>query len=239
MDEEISPNSMELQTIDYVTSAAKAALSTVPFAGSLLAEVAGMVIPNQRIERIVKFAKILDSKISSIDQDIIRMQFTNENFTDLLEEGLRQAARSLTDERREYIASVIANSISSDQIDFLESKFILHILGELNDIEIIWLRFYLTPYIQGDEGFRSKHKGIIETPPAHIGASQKVIDKDTLKDGYREHLVQRGLLKHKYDMDHGSGLPEFDRYTGGPKVRGYELTPLGRLLLREAGLTTL
>lgn len=89
MDEEISPNSMELQTIDYVTSAAKAALSTVPFAGSLLAEVAGMVIPNQRIERIVKFAKILDSKISSIDQDIIRMQFTNENFTALLKPSCR------------------------------------------------------------------------------------------------------------------------------------------------------
>lgn len=233
MDEEISPNSMELQTIDYVTSAAKAALSTVPFAGSLLAEVAGVIIPNQRIERIVKFARILDSKISRIDQDLIRMQLTNENFTDLLEEGLRQAARSLTDERREYIASIIANSISSDLIDFSESKFVLHILGELNDIEIIWLRFYLVPYIQGDEEFRSKHREIIETPDAHFRASQKVIDKATLKDGYREHLVQRGLLRHKYDLDNNTGLPEFDSFTGGLKVRGYELTPLGKLLLRE------
>jgi hypothetical protein len=32
---------------DYVTSAAKAVLGVVPFAGSLLAEVAGTIIPNQ------------------------------------------------------------------------------------------------------------------------------------------------------------------------------------------------
>jgi hypothetical protein len=203
-----------------------------------LAEVAGTVIPNQRIERIVKFAKILDSKISNIDQDIIRMQFTNENFTDLLEEGLRQAARSLTNERREYIASVVANSISSERIDFTESKFVLRILGELNDIEIIWLRFYLVPYYD-DEEFRSKHREIIETPVVYENSSQEVKDKVALEDGYKVHLVQKGLLRHRYDFDHDLGLPKFDCSTGGPKARGYELTPLGRLLLREAGLTTL
>ena len=40
---------------DYVVTAAKAALGAVPLAGSLLAELAGSIIPNQRIERIVAF----------------------------------------------------------------------------------------------------------------------------------------------------------------------------------------
>ncbi len=42
---------LELQKMDYVASAAKAALGVVPFAGSLLVELAGTVIPNQRINR--------------------------------------------------------------------------------------------------------------------------------------------------------------------------------------------
>ena len=72
---------------DYVASAAKAALDAVPFAGSLLAEIAGTVIPNQRIERIVSFAKALDARLEKVEQAHIRAQMTNENFTDLVEEG--------------------------------------------------------------------------------------------------------------------------------------------------------
>ena len=97
----------------------RASLGTVPFAGSLLVEAAGVIIPNQRIDRIAKFAKTLESKLSNLEQDFVRSQLTNENFTDLLEEGLRQAARSLSDERREYIASLIENSLSSEDIEYV------------------------------------------------------------------------------------------------------------------------
>ena len=57
-------DNLELQKLDYVASAAKAALSAVPFAGSLFAELAGTVIPNQRIDRIIKFAKRQRGQIS-------------------------------------------------------------------------------------------------------------------------------------------------------------------------------
>jgi hypothetical protein len=50
------PNEIKTQAIDYVASGAKAALGVVPFAGSLLAEVAGSIIPNQRVDRIADFA---------------------------------------------------------------------------------------------------------------------------------------------------------------------------------------
>lgn len=81
--------SLESNASDYVTSAAKAVLGTVLFVGSLLAESAGTVIPNQRIERIVKFVKILDHRLSNLEQEFIRLQFSNEECADLLEEGLR------------------------------------------------------------------------------------------------------------------------------------------------------
>jgi len=162
MNEQSRSNQLSPQATDYVTAAAKAALGTVPCVGSLLAELAGTIIPKQRIDRIVKFVEVLESILSNLEQDSVRSKMTNEHFTDLLEEAMRQAARSLSDERREYIANLIANSLSSEDIEYIESKHLLRILGEINDIEVIWLRFYLVPTIGGDEEFRIKHEGILK-----------------------------------------------------------------------------
>jgi hypothetical protein len=60
MDEENKPIELSSQPIDYVTSAAQGILGAIPFAGSLLAELAGTVIPNQQIDRIAKFAEVLE-----------------------------------------------------------------------------------------------------------------------------------------------------------------------------------
>lgn len=213
---------------DYVASAAKSALGMVPFAGSLLAEIAGNVIPNQRIDRIVKYAQALESRLLRIEQDVVKRNMSDENFTDLVEESLRQAARSLTEERRDYISSLVANSISSDDIEHYESKHLLRILGELNDIEVIWLRFYLNPVMNGDTEFREKHDHILNPVAAHFGSSQPQLDKSTLQNSYKEHLASLGLLEKEIDMDTSSRGVKL-------KTKGYRITSLGRLLLREVG----
>ncbi len=234
---EESSNELSNKPIDYVTSAIKGTLGAVPFAGSLLAELAGTVIPNQRLDRIAKFVIILESKLSNLEQEFIRSQLTNENFSDLLEEGARQVARSLSDERREYIASLIANSLSKEDIEYIESKHLLRILGELNDIEVIWLRFYLEPTISGDDEFRSKHENVLTPIMAAMSDPPSVIDKEALQDSYKEHLSQLALLQPQYETDSKTRLPEFDRFTGRLKIRGYDITTLGRLLLRQIGLS--
>jgi hypothetical protein len=45
-------NNLSLQSnkVDYVTSAVKSALVNFPLVGSLLVELAGTIIPNQRID---------------------------------------------------------------------------------------------------------------------------------------------------------------------------------------------
>lgn len=228
--------SLAVQKEDYVASAAKAALGAIPFVGSLLVEIAGVVIPNQRIDRITKFAKALESRLDDLEREFVASQLKDEGFTDLVEEGLRQAARSLSDERREYIAAIIANSLTSEDIDYHESKHLLRILGEINDVEVIWLRFYLVPTMGGDEDFRGRHKEILEPVPAYLGSSQDVLDKAALQDSYKEHLAQLGLLERRYRTDMRTKQPDYDTFTGAQKLRGYRITPLGRLLLREMGL---
>lgn len=201
MDNENKSNQLGTQTVDYVTAAAKAALGMVPFAGSLLVELAGTFIPNQRIDRIAKFAETLEHTLANLNKDFVRSQLTNENFTDLLEEGMRQAARSLSDERREYIARIIANSLSSEDIEYIESKHLLRMLGEINDIEVIWLKYYLDLTMAGDEAFANKHANVLEPILAGMSDPPKIHDKEALQKSYKEHLVQLGLFLHKYSTN--------------------------------------
>ena len=60
------------QTVDYVTSAVKAIVGAAPFVGSLLVEIAGVVIPNQRMDRIARFAQALEARLSELEQDVVR-----------------------------------------------------------------------------------------------------------------------------------------------------------------------
>ena len=131
---------------------------------------------------------------------------------------LFRSARSLSDERREYIASLIASSLSQQDIEYIESKHLLRILGELNDIEVIWLRFYLEPTMSGDEEFRDKHENILTPIMATLSDPPSVVDKEALQESYKGHLSQLGLLE--------------------PQHNDYQITPLGQLLLRQIGLSS-
>jgi hypothetical protein len=230
-------NNLSLQSnkADYVALAAKSALGTVPFIGSLLVELAGTIIPNQRIERIVKFARSLEERLSNLEKEFIQAQIQEEEFADLLEEGLRQAAHSLTDERRKYIANIIANNLSSQIVDYIESKHLLRILNEINDIEVIWLRSFCVEIsiINSDPDFRKRHQNLLEEIVAYMDSPREVFDKQALQKSYKEHLTQLGLLKHRYKVDLKTKIPEYNPFTGSQEVNGYEITSLGALLLRQ------
>jgi hypothetical protein len=92
--------SKDSDAADYVTLAAKSVLGFVPFVGSALAEFAGSFIPNQRMDRVAKFAIELSRRLSEAEQRLLKDSLQNPDFGDLMEESMRQAASSLSDERR-------------------------------------------------------------------------------------------------------------------------------------------
>ncbi len=235
MNDENNEHGLKPKPIDYVASAASAVLGEIPFVGSLLVEVAGTVIPNQRMDRIVKFAEKLQDRISNLEEDFVRSQLMNENFTDLIEEGIRQAARSLSEERRDYIASIISNSLSQDKISVIESKHLMMLLNALNDIEIIWLRYYLVPTHSGDEEFRSLHKLVLSPVMVHLNDPAFMADQAAIQRDYVHHLSRLNLLNPKYETSREDKGPVFDDFTGSQKISGYEITRLGKLLLRFIG----
>lgn len=229
------PQPIQPNAADYVTAGAKAVLGVVPFAGSLLAEIAGSIIPKQRVDRIADFAAKLEQRITHLEKDGIASALNDQEFTDLAEEALRQASRATTDERREYLSSLLASSLSSDAISYAETKHLMRLLGELTDVEVIWLRSYAVPTIGGDEEFRNLHEQVLQPKAAYIGSPLEVVEAEALQKSYRDHLIRLGLITGQISKNR-DGAPEFDRFTGDFKISYHHTSTLGNLLLRQIGL---
>jgi len=154
-----------------------------------------------------------------------------EEFNDLLEEGVIQASRALTDERREYIASLLKNSITNEKLTHIEEKKLLALLGELNDAEILTLKFYS---LMADEKrkFAELHSDLFAPIDMSHGAPEENIDRGALRNSYRNKLMEIRLLEPVYKRPEKGKLPEFDEKTGQLKATSLKATWLGKLLLR-------
>ena len=230
------PKELKPNKVDYGVAVMRGTFDLIPYLGPTIAEFIGTIIPNQRIDRLAKFTADLDRKLERLRRTLSDAPFDNEEFADLFEEACRQAARSTSDERRSYIATLVANGLNSDEIEYAESKHLLRILGELSDVEVIWLCSYRTHSFGGDEEFREKHKAIFTPVQAGIGSPPEAYEKYALRESYREHLSQLGLLNAQFRTDEKKDMPKFDRITGAMEVSYYRLSGLGRLLLKEIGL---
>jgi hypothetical protein len=237
--EKNSEQTLSERPVDHVTLVVKGAIGVIPIAGPLLAEIAGTLIPNQRVDRLVKFAQQLRERLENTEDHILRAHLSDENFTDAVEESLRQAARSTSDERRAYIASILANGINLDNLDFIETKHLLRLLGEINDTEVAWLRLYYNLHMpQRDEGFYHCHAAILEPVFAHMGSTQKDTDRASMQESYKFHLESLGLLRQKIQTNNKTKLPDFDKNKGFKKF-GFEITSLGELLVRYINVNPL
>jgi len=228
---------LAVRPVDHVTSVVKSAVGAVPVAGPFLCEVAGVIIPNQRVDRLARFAQQLADRLGEVEDDVLKSKLGDENFTELVEESMRQASRSTSDERRAYIAGVLANGISGDDIDYIETKHLLRLLGDINDIEVVWLRAYYEWHWggRGESEFQQTHAATLAPVTAVMGSSREELDKAALQESYKMHMERLGLLRSRIRYDSRTKLPEFDRDKGFKKS-GYEITPLGQLLIRYIDL---
>ncbi|MBA4318027.1 MAG: hypothetical protein C0412_06480 [Flavobacterium sp.] len=229
---------MELENnkTDYIVSLSKVITGMVPEYGSLLGEIIGNIVPNQRIDRIAKYVKQLDERLSSIPVEKINDLLQNEEFIDLIEESFYMSSRVMSDERREYIINIIAKGIESEELEMIQSKQLLKILNELNDVEIIWLRFYLDTTFNGDKEFREKHKDIFDEKKKYSHKNEKEYIDYIVQDSYVEHLERLGLISHQIRMDREKEVPKFNRVTGKSETSYVHITTFGKPLLKQIGL---
>ncbi len=149
-----------------------------------------------------------------------------------------QASRAMSKERLDYIASLLKNSITDEELEHLEYKKLLSLLREINDAEVIWLK----NYSHRSRSYGSKeytefyetHKNILE--PARVkfddASRQKIAEKEAIQKNYKENLLRLNLLKENFKSIDKGKLPELDEKTGKMKASSVESSILGRLLLK-------
>ncbi len=225
---------MSIKGTDIATILGKGLVGAIPFVGPLAAEIVGSVIPNQRIDRIESLLKILESKIEEKDRQKIEQRITSPESVDLIEDGFIQASRALSEERKEYIASLLKNSLTDDELKHIEYKRLLSLLGELNDLEVLILKSDVLHRGKPEyDEFWETHEDALTPPRAHLGSSQEEIHRHTIFQTHNTHLGNLGLLKPQFKKPKRGEFPEFDEKTGMIKAQGYDITGLGRLLLRS------
>lgn len=224
---------VEQNEVDLAVAAWSATLSVMPGIGPIVAELFRSIIPNQRHDRIADFLRILDEKLGTLEADLLAEKMRTEEFIDLFEDGAYQAARALTDERKEYIASLLKNSLTNDDLSHIQEKKLLSLLGELNDAELVILKYFglsMEP-VRAHE-YHEKHQDVIHAPMVVMGSPDEDVDRHAVHETYRANLRRLGLARTKYKKPKKGQLPEFDEKTGMMKAGSDQITRLGRLLLR-------
>ncbi|UQB41354.1 hypothetical protein JX580_06525 [Thiomicrospira microaerophila] len=219
---------------ELVSIFAKGALGAIPFVGPLAAEIIGMVIPNKRLQRIEALLTALESKIQLDKQHRVAESLNSENAIDLMEDAFIAASRALSSERIDYIASMLKNGLTRDELEHIEYKRLMSLLSELNDVEVLILKSKLLDRRDDEfESFWKKHQAVLIPATATFGSTREEIDKNTVFQSHKTHLRNLGLIKTTFKKPKRGELPEFDEKTGMIKAQGEDITPLGRLLLES------
>ena len=224
---------MSTSKIDLLTIIGKGSVGAIPFIGPLAAEIVGAIIPNQRIDRLEQLLITLESKISESEKDNINSKLNSVEGVDLLEDGFISASRALSSDRLDYIASLLKNSLTEEQMKHSEYKRLLNILNQINDVEVLILKSYaMNHFDEKSKEFREKHENILYVQPTMYGSTQDEMDKYVIHQTHRNNLAALNLLKPRFKRLKKGELPEFDEKTGMIKASGHTITSLGNLLLR-------
>jgi len=234
---EVAVTDLEHNGVDDTAMFWKGTLGATPFAGPFLAEIVGNLIPNQRMDRIIVFLKILDKKLQTFEEslEILKSKMQEESFLNAFEEASWQSTKSSSTTRKEYLASILINDLTNDKLDEIQKSIFLNIINELNDVEILILYSH-TMKAKHDENFRQNNESALIEPITYIGSSQDEVDKSTLYKTYKEKLVRLNLLSKRFPKPKKGEPPEFDDKTGMVKSSGYEITSLGKLFLKHIDL---
>ena len=219
-------------TRDKLVALVRGVAGAAPFCGGLIAEIVSSVIPGQRLDRIVKYLRALEARLSHLEHSMLASALSNPVKIDLIESGGIQAARALTDKRIDQIAEVVSKGIEQSESDLIRRKRLLAILGEIDDDEVAILNAFGQSYGTGDY---SAWDDINRPEPPHLQADESLLNENALYEAGVSRLLRLGLVEKKYRIERGSDLPKFDKHQG-EFVGNNEISYLGRMLLREIGI---
>ena len=213
-----------------------AAFAAHPVIGAAVASAVTSLIPDRRARRIELFAERLNERVSVIQPELPAATFDDDYNLSFFEDSIIAASRATSSERIDYIASILANGLTSKEAKRLDRKYLLSLLNEMNDVEVLLLcsKAYNT-YGSGKE-FWEKHNDALHFEYATLNSPQEVFDLESIRRSYEDHLVRLGVLEEQFHQSSNKPI-EFDQH-GKPKGGWRQLSHVGRMLLREMGQPT-
>lgn len=229
MSEDNKTIDLSSNNVDAAAAAARGVLGMIPIVGGLLAELVSAYIPQQRMERVAKYLNMLDERVERLGRDVAESRLKQPAYEELFEDGLFQAARATSDERKEHIAALVANGLNAKETQQQGFKHLLQLLGEMNEVELLVLISHGFPQTYAtDTDFQEKHALALDIPVRYYGSEREDLDKVAIAESYRQHLVRLGLLKVR---------------RADPRERvaltSYELSDLGYALIRQLDIKDL
>lgn len=142
-----------------IAAAALVAAGPVAAVGVTLAqELAGVVLEGQK-ERLSEFARRFTSRTSKLPadaQDRVRARLETQEGTRIFETAWNQAAKSVDPEKLDHLTALLKNSLSSEELQEHQTRWLLRLLDEVDVVEIVILQSYMTDHLQNDD-FRERH----------------------------------------------------------------------------------
>lgn len=203
------------------------------FVSKIADDVVYNLIRKQRLDRIDEFLEILNEKTLGFEREILEQKMKTAEFIDLFEDGMWQVARALSRERKEYIASLLKNSLEYEDLNHIEQKKLLSLLNELNDAQIIILKSKEFLYqSEAQQAFYNLHREVLQPPLVTMQSSEEEADQSALYKALVNDLQRLELIETTFKKPKKNEFPEFDMKTGMVKAQSSRITRLGRLLLR-------
>lgn len=219
--------------LDILAMAARAGLGAVPVAGAALAEIVNVLVPNQRSARVEAYIKALAERLDDVVARADAMDLADPWKVDLFEEGAFQAARAITDQRRDYIVSVVSRGLTGNDLATANARTMLNIMKELDERQIIILASHLPGNDNPDQSFYKKHSAILDVGLPLLGSPPDVREKQSFYRFSIGRLVTLNLLHEVFRTD-DLKMPHFDN-AGRPDVLYRMLTRLGAQVLQHIG----
>ena len=171
----------------------------------------------------------LHGRLDKVDPPLVKDRPFDPIFPELLEDGCLHAARAASPERIDYIATMIVNGITRGAARRLDHRYLMQLLGELNDVEVLLLIAAAKDGSDADTFWR-RHEQVLTVPLDGPSATPEEADRAAVYDSYCEHLERLGLVTFiAFDpsvAEHGGR-----REDGYIRAGALRVMPLGRLLL--------
>jgi len=217
-----------------VPAAAAALFGSHPGLAVFLAAAIDQVIPDRRAKWIARLFERVGELNAARGYSALPLAQDDERVW-LLEDSIFSAARGTSSDRVDYIANILANGLTASDARVIDRRYLLRLLDEMNDLEVLLLCLYGRESDARAQEFWEQHKPSLDCEPACLGSPQPVFDREAIRHSYENHLARLGLLDDRLWFGVRPGeVPEFDT-RGRPQGMRLELSPLGRLVLREIG----